>query len=447
MRTLLLLSALLFTACGGGGSIDTINNSEADTAITCHESPATGILRKKVGKSNIAFQNFNNEQTILVENIEENTIPSIAGTSYNSSLLYNLLHSSYYWASETREENNLNQYASPQTMINDLAYTKDRWSFAISPSSYNQLISQKSEGLGFACTSVTKGCHITRVRLDSPADKVGLQRGDIILTLNGLAGTWENVILLAQQRKPIAFKIERENQIIQVCSCKVTPREYSYKVIKTKIVKSPNNTTVGYLQFDSFMGGDEIINQLNQAFQEFKDASINKLVIDLRYNGGGAVSIASELLNKLTTSHTSDLQFTLAWNSDYASNNHPYNFQNDPHAIELEQILFLTTANSASASELVINAMKPYLAAEDVVTIGDKTHGKPVGMSGIAGNYYYYFLINFVVKNSLGFYDYFQGLPVTSGCDIEDDFFHVRGDVNESMLKAALTYIDIGSCQ
>jgi hypothetical protein len=91
--------------------------------------------------------------------------------------------------------------------------------------------------------------------------------------------------------------------------------------------------------------------------------------------------------------------------------------------------------------------MKPYLSEDNIVIIGDKTHGKPVGMGGKTDVNYYYFLINFVVKNSLGFYDYFEGLPVTSGCDIKDDPFHEMGDPKESMLKAALHYVDTGSCK
>jgi len=91
--------------------------------------------------------------------------------------------------------------------------------------------------------------------------------------------------------------------------------------------------------------------------------------------------------------------------------------------------------------------MKPYLPEEDVVIIGDRTHGKPVGMSAQSDGSYYYFLINFVVQNSLGFYDYFDGLAVTSGCTVADDPFHEMGDPKESMLKSALKYIETGSCK
>jgi len=105
----------------------------------------------------------------------------------------------------------------------------------------------------------------------------------------------------------------------------------------------------------------------------------------------------------------------------------------------------LTTKNTASASELVINAMKPYLG-DNIVMLGDTTEGKPVGMEGKTDGTYIYYLINFVIENYNGFYDYFDGLPVTEGCETPDDINHQLGDPQERMLKKALFYIDNNHC-
>ena len=233
----------------------------------------------------------------------------------------------------------------------------------------------------------------------------------------------------------------------ETCNGSVTPRDYTYKVAKGEVIHTPKNEKVGYFRLDSFMGAENIVTQIDDAFDNFKKENIKKLVIDLRYNHGGSVTVASKLLDKLSITQNEKEQCTLAWNDDFKKNNSTYRFKKDSNSLDLEQILFLTTQGSASASELVISAMKPYLSEENIVTIGDKTHGKPVGMSRREDKNHYYFLINFVVKNSLGFYDYFEGLPVTSGCDINDDPFHEMGDPKESMLKAALLYIDTGICK
>ena len=118
----------------------------------------------------------------------------------------------------------------------------------------------------------------------------------------------------------------------------------------------------------------------------------------------------------------------------------------DGNELALHRVFFLTGRNSASASELTISALKPYLGASNVITIGDYTHGKPVGMNGKTYGNNYYFLINFFVRNNDDQTTSLEGIPPTPGCTVEDDLTHLRGDPQESMLKAALNYIDTGSC-
>jgi C-terminal processing protease CtpA/Prc len=110
----------------------------------------------------------------------------------------------------------------------------------------------------------------------------------------------------------------------------------------------------------------------------------------------------------------------------------------------MKRVTFLVTKGSASASELVISALKPYLGDANVITIGDATHGKPVGMAGKAYRNNYYFLINFYVKNNAGKTTPLDGIPAT--CTAEDDLTHLMGDPEETMLKTALHYLDTGIC-
>ena len=110
----------------------------------------------------------------------------------------------------------------------------------------------------------------------------------------------------------------------------------------------------------------------------------------------------------------------------------------------MQRVFFLTTENSASASELVISALRPYLGDSNIITIGSKTHGKPVGMGGRVYGNNYYFLINFFVRNDAGETTSFDGIPVT--CSAEDDITNAMGDENETMLSTALYYIQNGRC-
>lgn len=440
---LIALTAILFTACRRGNETESIS----DMNMSCEQAPLASFQNKPT-YTTIEINNPNTHPKFLLHTVTQTQTPLASTTlAFDKAGLYGLFQTEYYWASETVSDINYSNYTTPQSLIDDLKNSVDRWSFSITKEDYKDLISQQSGGFGLACQEVTQGCHITYIRLDSPADRVGLKRGDVISQINEENATHDLVYNRSKNLdEPIAFKIIRENSN-EICTGEITPRDYTYKVAQSNILTTPKGQEVGYFRFDSFLGTNSIIQEINTAFDGFKEASISKLVIDLRYNGGGSVDIASTLLNKLTNQHDNALQFTLAWNSDYQKNNQRYSFKTEENSLDLDQILFLTTKSSASASELVIAAMQPYMGEENVIVIGDTTHGKPVGMSGRSDSNYYYFLINFVVQNSIGFYDYFDGLPVTSGCNIKDDPFHEMGDSNELMLKAALNYVDTGSCQ
>jgi len=439
---LLATLILLLTSCGSSSATSQAKNYD-DSMMTC-EQDSTDTLTKTSHYSSIGtIDNPTHANNILVQNIS-----STEDLKFSRQDLYRLFQTEYFWASETEKNIDYTAYSSPQSLIDDLKYSKDRWSFAITKKAYQDISSQKSGGFGFICQDVSAGCHVVYVRIDSPVDKIGLKRGDIITKLNHQHATNALIheISQEQQEELVTLKILRQNSN-ERCSAKVTPREYTYKVVLDKIMETDDHHKVGYFRLDSFLGDKEINQQIDSAFDKFKKESISKLIIDLRYNGGGSVDIASKLLNKLTHKKDNEPQFTLSWNDEYKHNDEIYRFKTEENSLDTEQIIFLTTQNSASASELVISAMKPYLGERNVIQIGDRTHGKPVGMSGKVDTDYYYFIINFVVKNSLGFYDYFNGLKVTEGCQIEDDPYHEMGDRNESMLKAALHYIDKGSCK
>ncbi len=437
--TVLTATLLLFTACGGGSS----SNTYKDAQMSCQPATTSAIFNKS-SSENLQITNPNNEPKILIVN----TAPLlVTPLTFDKKGIYELFQTEYYWAEETAENFDYSAYTSPQTLINDLKNSKDRWSFSMTKEEYENVTSQKSGGFGFSCQDLSTGCHVTYVRIDSPADKVGLKRGDIITHIDEKNATHTTIYEQGQElEKLVNFSVIRKNSN-EKCNCSITPRDYTFKVAKGKIVHTPNNEKIGYFRLDSFMGAENIVTQIDEAFDNFKKENIKKLVIDLRYNGGGSVSVASKLLDKLISTQEDNEQFTLAWNDDFKKNNETYRFEKANNTLNLEQILFLTTQGSASASELVISAIQPYLSEENVVVIGEKTHGKPVGMVRKTDGNYYYFLINFVVKNSLGFYDYFEGLSLTTGCDIDDDAFHEMGDTEELMLKAALLYIDTGSCK
>jgi len=358
--------------------------------------------------------------------------------------LYNLFKTQYFWADKVSDSVDLNRYNSPQEMVNDLKYKpKDRWSMVLSKQQNSNFLNQKSGGFGFASVDINGTIIVLFVRISSPADKAGVRRGDIIKKVDDENASIEKIVSYTTKLdKNVKFDIYRES-IDNNLTIFIKVQDYSFKVSDTKILYTPNKQKIGYLRLDSFTS--TATQEINYAFDYFKSENIDKLVVDLRYNGGGSVVTASILLDKFVRDRDNQVQFTMRWNDDYQNKNEVSTFETDKNSIDLEQIVFLTTQNTASASELVINAMKPYLG-ENIVIIGDKTEGKPVGMEGKTDGTYIYYLINFVIENYNGFYDYFDGLPVTNGCKTPDDITHQLGDPQEEMLKKALFYIDNNHC-
>ena len=103
----------------------------------------------------------------------------------------------------------------------------------------------------------------------------------------------------------------------------------------------------------------------------------------------------------------------------------------------LRRVIFITTEMSASASESLINSLRPFI---EVIIIGQATHGKYVGMSGFSYNDYVFYPIMFKGYNAEGYGDFVDGLP--ADCIVEDNLDFQLGDVNEPCLKEALYYIE-----
>jgi len=354
--------------------------------------------------------------------------------------LHELFLTEYLWYDQVASNVDYSQYTEPEEMINDLRVDPpDHWSFMLTQQKYESIANQKTAGFGFGYIT---GFRIYLVRIDSPAWNK-LQRGDEILLVNGETASDENIRAASQNLNvETTFTVQRDGNSVDIT---VTPREYSYKVTKGEIV-SQNGKKIGYMRFDAFT--ESAVSEIETLFNTFHAEQITELVIDLRYNGGGSVDTTSALLDNLNNQYPGKRQIYLNWNANYQSKNSTYYFEDkeeqDGNELALPRVIFLVTKNSASASEALINALVPYLGETSVVTIGTATHGKPVGMSGRAYGEHYYFLINFTVNNTAGNTTSFDGIPAT--CPAEDDLTHLRGDVNETMLKSALHYIENGHC-
>lgn len=205
---------------------------------------------------------------------------------------------------------------------------------------------------------------------------------------------------------------------------------------------------VGYLNLRTFI--DTAEPDLRAAFFAMRNAGVTELVIDLRYNGGGLISIA-ELMGDLMGRNTSGQVFDfITYRASKAAENSTYLFNAQPQSIAPTKIAFITTGGTASASELIINSMQPYLPNTQLGLIGSNTFGKPVGQIALdrAACDDRLRVIALRVENANHQGDYYTGLASTvpNTCRATDDVQNQLGSRNEQMLSVALDFLAGRAC-
>ena len=206
---------------------------------------------------------------------------------------------------------------------------------------------------------------------------------------------------------------------------------------------------VGYLNLRTFIVGDAA-NQLRDAFELFNANSVSELIIDFRYNGGGLVSVANTFGDLLGEGRVGQVWSQTVLRDSKSSENETRLFSDEVQSLQANKIAFIGTRNSASASELVINSMLPYLEPDNVALIGGNTSGKPVGQFGfdLSDCDLRVRAVTFQTVNANNEGEYFTGLAsvVPKTCQAGDDIFQPLGDPKEASIAVALDFLAGRAC-
>ena len=223
----------------------------------------------------------------------------------------------------------------------------------------------------------------------SDASTKAIKRGDYFTGVNGTQLTVSNYQTLLLNAESYTLNLAEFNGTTIVSNGK------SVALTKTTLNENPifinkvietGGKKIGYLMYNGFFANYD--TQLNEAFGSLKSQGITDLILDLRYNGGGSVQTATRLASMITGQFTGKVFAKQQWNEKieaYFSTNNPEalkNFFTDKiestsiNSLNLTKVYIITTKSTASASELVINGLKPFIT---VVQIGDVTTGKNVG--------------------------------------------------------------------
>ena len=353
----------------------------------------------------------------------------------------------YYLFYDQVTRQSLSSYTDLNELVIDLRVSpNDRFSYV---SDAEQSNAQFNEGIKFGfghlvAVTASNELRVSHSYAGSPFDSVSINRGDYIETINGgspFAMTTQEVRdFFGADNVPATMTFGIRSVSGQLRTISLTSTQFPVDTVLEESTIIRNGITTGYLAFDSFL--ETSAAELDSTFAAFRAENIQELVLDLRYNLGGRVDISNKLASLIIGSEGDGRVFTtFALNDRYDELNESIQFSTETEALDLNRVIVLTTSSTCSASELVINSLRPYM---EVVVIGSSTCGKPYGSSGRQACGKQMNALQYEFVNGEGSGGYYNGLA--ADCAAEDDLGRWLGDPQEGMLSAALDYISAGTC-
>ena len=343
------------------------------------------------------------------------------------------------------------------------AQAKDRqFSYITSIAEENALIQSGSNaGFGIRLSYDTQAnrVYVMEAVEGAPGFVTGIDRGTELLTINGATvaslmasgGSGAVTDALGPTQAGVTRTLGFRTVDGTERTVAVTKADYALDPISDRYgVKILDDGTgpVGYVNLRTFIVQDAG-NQLRAAFQQFKDAGINRVILDFRYNGGGLVSVAKLLGDLLAADKTGQVFARTILRPSKSAENETDLFAAQPQSIAATKIAVIGREGTASASELVASSFIPYLGT-NLALVGANTYGKPVGQLPFDRTACDDRLraVAFRTVNRDGGGDYYTGLAsvMPRTCAAADGLFKPLGDPEEASTKVALDFLAGRSC-
>jgi carboxyl-terminal processing protease len=383
-------------------------------------------------------------QTPIESGFESCSVPD------QNAVFFEFLQNTYLWYDQLPTSINPESYSSVNEMLDDVRFEDDRFSGFQAKQDFDDFFENATfVGFGFSSdTASNPNAYIVRyVFENSAAQQAGLRRGDKLTNINGFSVP---EIRAQQLSNEAVFGPNEEGFTIDITFIKPSGTLVETQMSKVAVttntvfatqVFSSNVGQVGYLSFQN--GFIEPSNEeLDTSFTQLANEQVSELIVDLRYNGGGRLSVAGNLASYIVGSPAvNDIFTTLEFNDKNSDRNSSVRFTDKINALDLTRVVVLTTPNTCSASELIINGLSPHM---EVVTIGSNTCGKPVGQTPDEYCDVVLSAINFRTVNSLGQGDYFDGLMPT--CAVQDQIVADWGSLDDPVFAEGLNYLNTGNC-
>jgi carboxyl-terminal processing protease len=348
----------------------------------------------------------------------------------------------YLWY-ESMPAVDLASIKTPDEYIAKVRNSLDRWSFTMPYTDMVALL-ENGETTGWGASFGFDDLDLLRILFvydNSAMGKAGVKRGWQIKAMNGktvasMSDAEVNSALNNAGNTYVFVKNDGSESTIQLSKGPIAINSVQYSTIFPRSGKK-----IGYLVFSDFLGSS--VKELNTVFDNFANQGVTDMVLDLRYNGGGTLDCADTLVALLAGKpNQGKLYSTQTYNNKHVRDGYQNMIGLKSNSIQLNKLVIITTSSTASASELVISGLQPYL---NLKLIGSKTHGKPVGMQIIGDTKLNIAVapISFRNTNSVGYTDYFNGIPVDFA--VKDNVTQDWGVLTDACLTAALNYISLGT--
>ena len=372
----------------------------------------------------------------------------------------------------------LQDFSNPDDLFEHLIYKRDQvdhWSWIVDD--YEALLQlfqgvRKTTGMRIGLvyepgSSTNIFAYVKYVIPDSDAAQKGVQRGFLFRKIAGQQLTVDNYQeLLSQDQLDIEWATWDGSQLVDTGNTSLLEKTVvSENPIYYKNVYTVGSHKVGYLIYTGFMSNYD--SRLNEVFAYFKSENVDKLIIDLRYNPGGSVETMTYLGSMITGQFTGQTYLKYQWHpamQQWMQENYPAQLTRSfvdrmqtgeqLNRLMMNDVVFIATKSSASASESLINCLRPYV---NVTHIGTATHGKYTAsitmfdspdFSGFNVNKSHKWAMQPIVlkvSNANNESDFINGL--TPDIYHPEDYFNLGtlGDANEPLLQTALNYVSSGS--
>lgn len=393
-----------------------------------------------------------------------------------NSWIYKTMESYYLWNEEIPEKANLDFSQSPDNFFRSLLSDQDGkldfkgqrllFSTIENKETTKAIDGTDSYGFDFVPYSVNQNsfywCLVLYVYPGSPAAEAGLQRGDWINGLNGRVNNITDYSALKKGASAVFTLARYDADKKGLTFTRTIEVQSSRPVEKNPFLKDSVyyfdeiGKRVGYLVYNSFTSGPEgqkdlYDTRMRQLFTRFKSAAVNEFILDLRYNGGGLVSSAQLLASFLAPSNALGKVFCQTeYNKNHTDENVATLFKKSSEVsnanLNLQRLYVLVDEYTASASELVINSLIPYMNRDNITLIGLRTLGKTVGSRAFGekeGHGWILHPIIFRIYNADHTADYGNGFEPDVYLDELEFGANVQpyGNVKDACLNKALTLI------